>query len=139
MNRIIGLDLGSRTCGVAVSDVLGMIASGVTTIRFEEDDYQSALNEVVRYIDEYKADRVVLGLPRHMNGDEGIRAQISHDFKAMIEQERNVKVILWDERLSTVSAQKGMIASNMNRKKRRKMVDTMAAVVILQGYLDSIC
>ncbi|MBQ6654982.1 MAG: Holliday junction resolvase RuvX [Erysipelotrichaceae bacterium] len=139
MNRIIGLDLGSRTCGVAVSDVLGMIASGVTTIRFEEDDYQSALREVVRYIDEYKADKVVLGLPRHMNGDEGVRAQISHEFKAMIQQERDVQVILWDERLSTVSAQKGMIASNMNRKKRRKMVDTMAAVVILQGYLDSIC
>ena len=138
MNRIIGLDLGSRTCGVAVSDILGMIASGVTTIRFEEDDYQSALVQVVKYIDEYHADKVVLGLPRHMNGDEGIRAQVSHDFKAMIEQERKVQVILWDERLSTVAAQKGMIASNMNRKKRRQMVDTMAAVVILQGYLDSI-
>jgi putative Holliday junction resolvase len=73
-----------------------------------------------------------------MNGDEGIRAEISKNFKAMLQKERNVDVILWDERLSTVAAQKGMIASNMNRKKRRKMVDTMAAVVILQGYLDSI-
>jgi putative Holliday junction resolvase len=138
MNKIVGLDLGSRTCGVAVSDILGMIATGVTTIRFEEDDYQKCLEEVIKIIDENKADKVVLGLPKHMNGDEGIRAEVSKNFKAMLQKERNVDVILWDERLSTVAAQKGMIASNMNRKKRRKMVDTMAAVVILQGYLDSI-
>ncbi|MGI6608823.1 MAG: Holliday junction resolvase RuvX [Erysipelotrichaceae bacterium] len=138
MNKVMGLDLGSKTCGVALSDTLGMIASAVETVRFEENDYQSCLSKVCEIIDENKVGEVVLGLPRHMNGDEGIRAEISRNFKEMLEQTRNVKVILWDERLSTVSAQKTMISANMKRKKRKKMIDTMAAVVILQGYLDAI-
>ncbi len=138
MNKIMGLDLGSKTCGVALSDTLGMIASAVETIRFEEDDYQTCLDKVCEIIDANKVEKIVLGLPRHMNGDEGIRAEISRNFKAMLEEARDINVILWDERLSTVSAQKGMISANMNRKKRKKMIDTMAAVVILQGYLDAI-
>ena len=138
MNKIMGLDLGSRTCGVALSDALGMIASGITTIRFEEDDYQTCCDEIVKLIDQNKVEKVVIGLPKHMNGDEGIRAEISRDFGEMLKEQRNIQCIYWDERLSTVAAQKGMIASNMNRNKRKSMVDTMAAVVILQGYLDSI-
>ncbi|MDI9541213.1 MAG: Holliday junction resolvase RuvX [Bacillota bacterium] len=138
MNKIMGLDLGSKTCGVALSDALGMIASAVETIRFEEDDYQTCLNKVCEIIDANKVEKVVLGLPRHMNGDEGIRAEISRNFKTMLKEARNVNVILWDERLSTVSAQKSMISANMKRKKRKKMIDTMAAVVILQSYLDAI-
>lgn len=134
----MGLDLGSKTCGVALSDALGMIASAVETIRFEEDDYQTCLNKVCEIIDANKVEKVVLGLPRHMNGDEGIRAEISRNFKTMLKEARNVNVILWDERLSTVSAQKSMISANMKRKKRKKMIDTMAAVVILQSYLDAI-
>ena len=137
MTKIMGLDLGSRTCGIALSDSLGMIASAVTTVRFDEDDYESALAQILPYIDENKVEKVVLGLPKHMNGDEGIRAGISRQFKGMLEEARKVTVILWDERLSTVSAQKSMIASNMNRRKRRQMVDSMAAVIILQGYLDA--
>lgn len=137
MNKIMGLDLGSKTCGVALSDTLGMIASAYETIRFSEDDYQSCLDKVCEIIDANSVEKVVLGLPKHMNGDEGIRANISKEFKSMLEQARNVKVILWDERLSTISAQKSMISANMNRKKRKKMIDTMAAVVILQGYLDA--
>lgn len=138
MNKIMGLDLGSKTCGVALSDTLGMIASAVETIKFEEDNYQMCLEKVCEIIDANKVKKIVLGLPKHMNGDEGIRARISRDFKALLEQTRNVEVILWDERLSTVSAQKTMISANMNRQKRKKMIDTMAAVVILQGYLDAI-
>ena len=138
MNKIMGLDLGSKTCGVALSDTLGIIASAVETIKFEEDNYQMCLEKVCEIIDANKVKKIVLGLPKHMNGDEGIRAGISRDFKALLEQTRNVEVILWDERLSTVSAQKTMISANMNRQKRKKMIDTMAAVVILQGYLDAI-
>lgn len=137
MNKVMGLDLGARTCGVALSDILGMIASPVTTIRFEEDDYETARDKVVELIDENEVRTVVLGLPKHMNGDIGIRGEISIEFKKMLEEARNVEVILQDERLTTVSAQNTMIASNMNRNKRHKMVDAMAAVIILQSYLDS--
>lgn len=137
MEKIIGLDLGSRTCGVALSDALGMIATPVKTIRFEENDYDSALDQVEDLIDANNVTKVILGLPKHMNGDVGVRGKISIRFKELLEEERQVEVILWDERLTTVSAQKSMIASNMNRKKRHQMVDTMAAVIILQSYLDS--
>ena len=138
MNKVIGLDLGSRTCGVALSDILGMVASPVETIRFEENDYETACDKVVEIIKKNNVKKAVLGLSKHMNGDVGIRGEISIMFKEMLEESCGVEVILWDERLTTVSAQKSMIASNMNRQKRRKMVDTMAAVIILQSYLDSV-
>ena len=137
MNKVIGLDLGSRTCGVALSDIMGMIASPVETIRFEEDDYETARDRVVDIIKANNVKKVILGLPKHMNGDVGVRGEISMQFKDMIMEKADVEVILWDERLTTVSAQKSMIASNMNRKKRHRMVDTMAGVIILQSYLDS--
>ncbi|MBQ1314846.1 MAG: Holliday junction resolvase RuvX [Erysipelotrichaceae bacterium] len=137
MNKVMGLDLGARTCGVALSDIMGMIASPVETIRFAEDDYETACGRVVELIKANNVKKVVLGLPKHMNGDVGVRGEISIRFKEMLLEKADVEVILWDERLTTVSAQKSMIASNMNRKKRHRMVDTMAAVIILQGYLDS--
>ena len=137
MNKVMGLDLGARTCGVALSDIMGMIASPLETIRFEEDDYETACNRIVEIIKANNVKKVVLGLPKHMNGDVGVRGEISIQFKEMLLEKADVEVILWDERLTTVSAQKSMIASNMNRKKRHQMVDTMAAVIILQGYLDS--
>ncbi len=135
---IMGLDLGSVTCGVSICDPTALIASPVETIRFEADDYVTALKQVVSLIDSKQVQTIVLGLPKHMNGDVGIRGQVSIHFKDMIEQARPaVKVVLWDERLTTVSAQKTMLASNMNRKKRHQVVDQMAAVEILQSYLDS--
>ena len=137
MNKVIGLDLGARTCGVALSDIMGMIASPVETIRFEEDDYETACSKVVDIIKANNVKKVVLGLPKHMNGDVGVRGEISMQFREMLLEKADVDVILWDERLTTVSAQKSMIASNMNRKKRHRMVDTMTAVIILQSYLDS--
>lgn len=133
----MGLDLGARTCGVALSDIMGMIASPLETIRFEEDDYETARDRIVDIIKANNVKKVVLGLPKHMNGDVGVRGEISIQFKEMLLEKADVEVILWDERLTTVSAQKSMIASNMNRKKRHQMVDTMAAVIILQSYLDS--
>ena len=134
--RVLGLDLGSKTCGVSVSDVLGMIARSVVTIRFESDDYDSAFEQVQKYIKEFQTDTIVLGLPKHMNGDVGIRGDISIMFKEKLET-LGVHVVLWDERLTTVAAEKILISADVSRKKRKKVIDQMAAVQILQGYLDS--
>ena len=136
MERVLGLDLGSRTLGVAVSDPLGMIARTVETFRFEEDDYDAALKRTGELIKEYSAKRIVLGLPKHMNGDIGIRGEISIQFKASLEEMFNIPVELVDERLTTVVAQKLLISADVSRKKRKKVVDQIAAVQILQGYLD---
>ena len=133
--RILGLDLGSRTCGVSVSDLLGMIARPVETICFADDDYDSALEQVKKYIDEFQIKKVVLGLPKHMNGDIGLRGEVSIMFKERLET-LGVEVILWDERLTTVAAERILISADVSRKKRKKVIDQMAAVQILQGYLD---
>lgn len=133
--RILGLDLGSKTLGVSVSDALGMIARSVTTIRFDSDDYESGFLQVQKYINEFQIKTVVLGLPKHMNGDVGIRGEISIEFKKMLET-LDVEVVLWDERLTTVAAQKILIAADVSRKKRKQIIDQMAAVQILQSYLD---
>lgn len=135
MEKIIGLDLGSKTCGVAISDALGMIARALTTVRFESDDYDACLQDVLQILQEQKVKTVVLGLPKHMNGDIGIRGQISIDFKNELEK-HGITVNLWDERLTTVSAEKLLISQDMSRKKRKKVIDQMAAVQILQSYLD---
>lgn len=136
MQRILGLDLGSKTIGVAISDPLGIIATGVDTIRFREDDYENALKLLLPVIKEYSVDKIVLGLPKHMNNDIGIRGNISIEFKEMLEDATNLEVILVDERLSTVAAERILISGNVSRKKRKKVIDKMAAVNILQGYLD---
>ncbi len=136
MERVLGLDLGSRTLGVAVSDPLGMIARTVETFRFEEDDYDAALKRTGELIKEYSIKRIVLGLPKHMNGDVGIRGEISIQFKDSLEEMYGIPVVLVDERLTTVAAQKMLISADVSRKKRKKVVDQVAAVQILQGYLD---
>lgn len=135
MDKIIGLDLGSKTCGVAICDPLHIIARALTTVRFESDDYETCLDEVLELCRQNKVKEVVLGLPKHMNGDIGIRGQISEDFAKMLE-EHGIKVTLWDERLTTVAAERLMISGDVSRKKRKKVVDQMAAVQILQSYLD---
>jgi len=137
MTKSMGLDLGSRTLGIATSDALGWFASGLTTIRFEDDDYDSALDNLLSLVIEHKIDTLVLGLPKHMNGDVGIRGEISMKFKEMIEQKTDIPVVLWDERLSTVAAERLLISQDVKRKKRKQVIDQMAAVQILQGYLDS--
>ena len=137
MEKVIGLDLGSVTCGVSVSDLMGIIATGITTIRFEPDDYTTCLQEVLKVLKENNSRTVVLGLPKHMNGDVGIRGDVSIEFKEKLE-EHGIKVILWDERLTTVSAQRMLIGADVSRKKRKKVIDKMAAVTILQDYLNSV-
>ena len=134
--KYIGLDLGSRTLGVAISDELGFLARALETYRFKDDDYDSAINYTIDLCKKEKVNTVVLGLPKHMNGDNGIRCQISEDFKAKIESQSDIKVILEDERLTTVIVDRAMISGNVKRKDRRAKKDEMAAVVILQNYLD---
>ena len=101
MIRVLGLDLGSKTIGVAVSDPLGIVARGVETIRFNEDDYEEALTKLLPLIKEYSVDKIVLGLPKHMNNDIGIRGEISIEFKKIIEEETGIEVILIDDVLFT--------------------------------------
>lgn len=135
--RILGLDLGSRTLGVAISDPLGIIARALTTIRFDEDDYDRAVLELSEIIKKENITEIVLGLPKHMNGDEGIRANISYEFKdKILFQLPNVKIHLVDERRSTHIANEAMFNSKMDNRERKKRKDEMAAVVILQKFLD---
>ncbi len=137
MKRSLGLDLGSVTCGIAISDPMGIVARAVETVRFEPDNYEQCLEKVLEVIKREKPDEIVLGLPKHMNGDIGIRGHISEDFKTMLEEHVSIPVVLWDERLTTAAAQKILIAADVSRKKRKKIIDQMAAVQILQSYLDS--
>ncbi len=136
MMRTMGLDVGTRTIGVATSDLMGMIAGGVETIRrtSEERDF-ARIGELIK---EHEVDTIVVGYPKNMNGTIGERAQIS---EAFAEELRNrfegIKVVLWDERLSTVAAEKVLVDADLRRSKRKKIIDMMAAVVILQNYLDS--
>ena len=135
--KYLGLDLGSRTLGLAISDALGMFARAYDTLRFEDDDYDYAIKETINICKKEGINEIVLGNPKHMNGDEGIRSQISYDFKKKIEEKSDIKVHLLDERLTTVRVDKAMIMGNMSRQKRHQKKDEMAAVVILQDFLDS--
>ena len=138
MEKILGLDLGSVTCGIAMSDALGLIAHGVETFRFKEGQYKKCAYYIKGIVEENNIHTIVLGLPKHMNGDLGERAQISIDFKERLEKMMDVEVILVDERLTTVIATNNLIYGDVSRKKRKQIVDKMAAVEILQGYLDSL-
>lgn len=136
--KYIGLDLGSRTLGIAISDELGILARSYDTLRFKDDDYNYAINATIEICKKENVSTVVLGYPKHMNGDAGIRASISENFKKEIEASSNIKVVLEDERLTTVIVDRAMISGNVKRKDRRQKKDEMAAVVILQNYLDKI-
>lgn len=136
MEKILGLDLGSRTCGIAMSDALGMLAHGVETYHFPEGAYKRCAKYIRHIALENNIHTIVLGLPKHMNGDLGERAQISIDFKERLESMMDVEVILVDERLTTVFAENQLVFADVSRKKRKEVIDKMAAVQILQGYLD---
>jgi putative Holliday junction resolvase len=134
--KYLGLDLGSRTLGVAISDELGMFARTYDTIRFEDDNYEYAAKKTIEICQKENVKEVVLGNPKHMNGDEGIRSKISYDFKALLESLADIKVYLLDERLTTVAVDRVMLEGNLSRKKRHEKKDELAAVVILQDFLD---
>lgn len=135
--RFMGLDLGNRTCGVAFSDLSETIATSYDTIRFREKDLQKCLECVIMLIAEKKVDKIVLGHPINMNGTIGPQAEYVHEFKAMLEKETNLEVILYDERLTSVEVNNLMISADLSRAKRKTKVDTLAATLILQSYLDS--
>lgn len=136
MMRVMGLDLGTVTLGVAVSDLMGMLARPLITLRFEHEDYPSAIRQILPIITEQGVKTIVLGLPKHMNNSIGISAIRSQEFKVLLEEAADVEVVLIDERLSTVAAQRQLISADVSRKKRKQVIDQMAAVHILQGYLD---
>ena len=133
--RILGLDLGTKTLGVAISDNLGLIASKYDTIRFNDGDYDDALNKLMKIVEEFNITTVVLGLPKNMDNTLGFASERSLNFKEKLET-KNLTVILQDERLSSTEANNILIMADSSRKKRKKNVDTLAAVIILQSYLD---
>ena len=129
--RIMGLDYGTKTVGVAISDALKITAQGIETIqRKEENKLRKTCARIEQLIKEYEVEKIVLGFPKHMNNDVGERAEKSLEFKAMLERRTGLEVVKWDERLTT------LIESSVRRENRKQYVDKIAAVFILQGYLD---
>ena len=136
--RIMGLDYGSKTVGVAMSDPLGITAQAVETIwRKDENKLRKTCARIEELISEYEVERIVLGLPKHMNNDLGERAQKALAFGEMVKRRTGLEVVMWDERLTTVEAERTLIENKVRREDRKKYIDKIAAVFILQGYLDS--
>ena len=134
--RILGLDVGSKTIGVAISDPLGFTAQGLTTIRRTKKEQD--IQEIKKFCDEYDVKVIVIGLPKNMNGTIGPSGEITMALGKLIEEELNVEIKFWDERLTTVAANKAMLEADLSRSKRKKIVDKVASTYILQGYLDMI-
>lgn len=134
--RILGLDIGTRTVGVAISDPLGWTAQGITTIK--RKNYTEDMNEIKKICDQYGVDTIVAGMPKNMNGTIGPSGEMVMEFCERLKEVVNIKIEFWDERLTTVAAHKAMLEADLSRAKRQKIVDKMAATYILQGYLDRI-
>ena len=134
----MGLDYGTKTVGVAVSDPLGITAQAVETIeRKAENKLRQTLARIETLAKEYEVEKFVLGLPKHMNNDIGERAEKSMEFGEMLRRRTGIEVIMWDERLTTVSAERTLIEAGVRRENRKQFIDQIAAVFILQSYLDS--
>lgn len=132
--RIMSLDVGSRTIGIACSDALYLTAQGVETIR--RTSLTADFDRIQKLIADYEVEELVIGLPRNMNGTKGERAEKTEEFAAKLQEVISIPVTWWDERLTTVMAERRLIEADVSRKKRKAVIDKMAAVVILQGYLD---
>lgn len=135
--RTMGLDVGSKTVGVALSDAFGWTAQGLETIKINEEENNFGFEQLGKIIKEHEVSKIVVGLPKNMNGTIGPRGEANQWFAAELEKLFNLPVILWDERLSTVAAERVLLEADVSRKKRKKVIDKMAAVMILQGFLDS--
>ncbi|MBT2686068.1 Holliday junction resolvase RuvX [Bacillus sp. ISL-37] len=135
--RTMGLDVGSKTVGIALSDELGWTAQGLETLKINEEENVFGFDELGKIIKEYEVSKVVVGLPKNMNGTIGPRGEASQFFARELEERFGVPVILWDERLTTVAAERVLLEADLSRKKRKKVIDKMAAMMILQGYLNS--
>jgi len=136
--RCLGLDLGSKTLGIAISDRTNFIASVYKTIFFKDEDYSSLIEPLKEIVKNEDIGTIVLGLPKNMNNSLGPRALITLEFKKMIEKELNIPVVMEDERLTSVISNNILISANISRNKRKKKVDGMAAEIILQSYLDKL-
>lgn len=132
--RIMGLDIGDKTIGVAVSDIMGLTAQGVTTIK--RVGKKKDIEEIKKIIAERQVNKIVSGLPKNMNGTIGTQGEKVQKFCELLKQETNLPIEFWDERLSTVAAERSLIEGNVRRENRKKVIDMLAAVIILQGYLD---
>ena len=136
--RIMGLDYGSKTVGVAVSDALGLTAQGIEIVRRKsENKLRQTLARIEEIAKEYGVEKIVLGFPKHMNNDIGERAEKSLEFKEMLERRTGLPVVMWDERLTTVEADRTMMETGIRRENRKEYVDMIAAQIILQDYLDN--
>lgn len=135
--RILGFDLGTRTLGISISDYTNTIATTYKTIRFNEREYDSIIPEIKNIVHEFNVQKIVLGLPKNMNNSIGDRGLETLEFKKKLEENLNIEVIMQDERLTTVQATNYMLEADISRKKRKKKVDSLAANIILQTYLDT--
>jgi putative holliday junction resolvase len=135
--RIMGLDVGSKTVGVALSDELGWTAQGLETIRINEEKNVFGFEQIGKIIKDYDVNKIVVGMPKNMNGTIGPRGEASQVYGRELERLYGLPIIYWDERLTTMAAERVLLEADVSRKKRKKVIDKMAAVMILQGYLDS--
>lgn len=134
--RYLGIDLGSKTVGLAMSDPTMTIASTYKTIFFKDEDYKSTIDEIRKIVKDYDIGKIIIGLPKNMNNTLGERAIITTEYKRLLEENIDVPVIMFDERLTSVISNSILIEADMSRKKRKKKVDSIAAQVILQDYLN---
>lgn len=135
--RILGLDFGSKTVGVSVSDELLITAQGVEIVRRKSPSkLRQTLARIEELIEQYGVEKIVLGYPKNMNNTEGERCEKTKEFKEMLERRTGLEVVLWDERLTTVAADRSMMETGIRRENRKEYVDEIAAIFILQGYLD---
>lgn len=134
--RYLGLDLGTKTLGVSISDLTHTIATPLTIIRFEDSDYDSIYSKLKEIIDEYSINKIILGFPKNMNNTIGERGNTTLKFKDKLIEWYGIDVVMQDERLTTVEATNYLLEADMSRKKRKKKIDSLAANIILQSYLD---
>ena len=135
--RIMGLDYGSVTVGVAISDPLLITAQGIEVIRRkQENKLRQTYARIEALIEEYGVERIVVGFPKHLNNTVGVRAELANEFAENVRRRTGLEVVMWDERLTTVAAHRGLDEAELNYKKKAEVVDMLAAVLILQGYLD---
>ncbi|ANU11270.1 Holliday junction DNA helicase RuvA [Planococcus antarcticus DSM 14505] len=134
--RIMGLDVGSKTIGVAISDPMGWTAQGIETVKINEAIEEFGMVRLGELIKQYEVTEAVVGYPKNMNNSIGPRAEASERFADLLKEAYSISVVLWDERLTTAAAEKMLISADVSRKNRKKVIDKMAAVMILQGYLD---
>ena len=138
-HKILGLDVGSKTVGIAISDLMGWTAQGLDTLRINEEQDDLGIDQLVGIIKDNQVGTVVIGLPKNMNNSIGFRGEASIKYKEKLQESiPSIDIVMWDERLSTMAAERSLLEADVSRQKRKKVIDKMAAVFILQGYLDSI-